>query len=815
MKTFLSLFCLLVLSLRVAAQKEMAAQRIAIKIDLDGQLLETDWQQATEADSFVVNYPNVGALSTHKSQVRVLYDDQFIFIGAQLFDKRPDSVLTFLSQRDDFGNADYFGVTIDPYGAGQNGFGFYVTAAGVEIDAIVNQNDFDYSWNAVWKSVVTKTEYGWSVEMAIPLSQLRFPKVDVQTWKVNFKRHVRRIRETSFWSPVDPQAFGELAQAGKLTNLKALVSPLRLMFSPYTTAYLENYYNDQTQSQDWRLRQRFGLDMKYGLSESFTLDATLVPDFGQTASDRLVLNLSPFEVRYNENRPFFLEGMDLFGIGDIFYSRRIGAETYMGAQVVDSLQNSGNEIVAAPALAQLVNATKITGRTKSGLGLGFLNAIEKRSFVTYKDTNGVVREKLAHPLSNYNVFVLSQNLKNSGNISFINSNVLRKDIDVLSNVSSVQFLKLAKNRKFSFAGNSQLSINQRGNQKNIGHTGYLSFAKVAGTFTGNFDYYQCSETYDPNELGFFAKNNYRGVYSEIKWIGYEPRGNMLRRTFKANANLEYLYAPSKYAYFNFYAGEFITFKNFLTVGIESTVFPVKEIDHFESRTFGIPVNFPSSFQLGGFYSSDYSKKYALDFSMYNRVYAADAMNNFDGQISPRIRLSSRLFIVVTTDISRYSNNRGFVRVNDPNYAGTIFIGSRDRWIVNNAIAADYTLTNRMGFRLGLNHNWQEVNYQQFYALQNDGSTKVSSYTGIDSQGKSLHNTTFDAFTVDLNFRWIIYPGSEIRFVWKYNIYATKSGLDLIYFNTFKDLFQQPQLNSFSIKALFFIDAGKWKKAKKN
>jgi hypothetical protein len=121
----------------------------------------------------------------------------------------------------------------------------------------------------------------------------------------------------------------------------------------------------------------------------------------------------------------------------------------------------------------------------------------------------------------------------------------------------------------------------------------------------------------------------------------------------------------------------------------------------------------------------------------------------------------------------------------------------------------------MGFRLGLNHNWQEVNYQQFYALQNDGSTKASSYTGIDSQGKSLHNTTFDAFTVDLNFRWIIYPGSEIRFVWKYNIYATKSGLDLIYFNTFNDLFQQPQLNSFSIKALFFVDAGKWKKAKKN
>lgn len=814
MKSFFTFLISFLFSSVIYSQKELAAKKVAIPIDLDGFLTEKDWQLAQNGTDFIINYPNVGAISTFQSHVHVLYDEQFVYIGAQLYDKRPDSVLTFLSQRDDFGNADYFGVTIDPYGAGQNGFGFYVTAAGVEIDAIVNQNVFDYSWNAVWKSVVVSTEYGWSVEMAIPLTQLRFPKVDEQTWQVNFKRHVRRIRETSFWSPVDPQAFGELAQAGKLTALTGLPSPLRLMFSPYTTAYMENYYNDQSQSQDWRFRQRFGLDMKYGLSESFTLDATVVPDFGQTVSDQLILNLSPFEVRYNENRPFFLEGMDLFGIGDIFYSRRIGAETYMGARVVDSLRSEGREIVAAPALAQLVNATKITGRTKDGLGLGFFNALEKRSYITYKDSSGVVREKLAHPFSNYNVFVVSQNLKNSGNISVINSNVIRKDVDVFSNVTAAQLLLLTKSRKFSLTGNSQLSVNHRDNQLSVGHTGYLSLAKVAGTLTGNLDYYQCSNRYDPNELGFFPKNNYRGVYAEMKHIGYEPKGNMLRRTFRANANLEYLFAPSKYAYFNMYAAEFITFKNFLTVGIESTLFPFKEIDHFESRTFGFPVNFPSSFQLGGFYSSDYSKKYALDFSLYNRVYAADAMNNFDGQISPRIRLSTRLFIVLATDISRYSNNRGFVRVNDPSYAGTIFIGSRDRWIVNNAISAEYTLTNRMGFRLGFNHNWQEVNYEAFFALQNDGSAIKSTYSGIDTQGNSIHNTTFDAFTLDMNFRWIIYPGSEISFVWKYNIYATKNGLDVNYFNTFNDLFQQPQLNSFSIRALFFIDAGKWKKRKK-
>jgi hypothetical protein len=796
----------------LSAQKTLQSLRITEDITLDGTLNEPCWQNAPVADSFIINYPTPGADANCRTTVRMVYDDHAIYFGAELHDVAPDSILAILSQRDDFGNADWFGVMIDPYGAGQNGFGFYVTAAGVELDAILDQTESDYTWNSVWKSRVTRTAYGWAIEMRIPLSQLRFPDKAIQTWKINFKRQVRRKREMSYWTEVDPLKYGEITQSGNVEGLTDLRSPLRLSFSPYTTAYVENYYDDQSKSQEWRFRQRFGMDMKYGLSESFTLDATLVPDFGQTASDRLVLNLSPFEIRYNENRPFFLEGMDLFGIGDLFYTRRIGGSTLNGAFLVDSLQQTGNTVNSAASQAQLINATKISGRTKRGLGIGVFNAVENRSFVTYTDSTGNERELLAHPVTNYNVFVLSQNLKNNSNVSLLNTNVFRPEIDQVSNVTNVQTLLLTKNRKYAFFFRGKGSVVQVPiAAATLGHSISTSFERVAGAVNYKVEYYEMSDSFDPNDLGYLGRNNQRGAYSEVVWHGYQPKGRFLRRKATFSTNAEYLYNPSKFAYWTINSGVFGTFRNFLSCAIDADLFPLGEIDYFESRLSGRAVNFPVSASIGGFYSSDYSKRYALDLSLYNRFYNSRGMANIDAEISPRVRFSNRLFVVVTTGISRYLNNYGYVNVTDTNYAAEIILGTRNRWIINNSIAADYTFTNRMGLVLRLNHYWQEVAYLGFRELQNDGWTTASTYNGFDETGKIRHNTSYNAFTVDLNFRWVIYPGSEIRFVWKYNIYASENTLDFQYFNTFKDLFAQPQLNSFSVKALFFLDAGKLKR----
>lgn len=799
----------------VWGQREIRALHIEQEVILDGYLNEPFWAQAEVADSFRTNFPTVGELTPFKTEVRIVYGSDAIYFGVTLYDPNPDSILAVLSQRDDFGNADWFGVLIDPYGAGQNGFGFYTTAAGVELDAILGQNSMDITWNAVWKSKAVLTEHGWSLEMRIPFTQLRFPEIPVQEWKINFKRQVRRRRQNSFWNEVKPQVFGELTQSGNVLGIENIKSPLRLSLSPYTTGYVENYYNEQNGIQEWRFRPRFGMDLKYGLSESFTLDATLVPDFGQAVSDRLILNLSPFEVRYNENRPFFLEGMDLFGLGDVFYTRRIGDRTYKGEYVVDSLQSTGNEVLSAPSQAQLINAMKVSGRTKKGLGIGVFNAIEQRAEVRFRDSLGVERKALAHPFSNYNVLVFSQNLRNNGNLSVVNTQVFRREVKALNNVTHMELSLFNKDRMYNLVGNSQFSSNQLSGVVRNGHTAYLSFGKVQGDLTYNIDYYECSDSYNPNELGFLARNNYRGVFGKVRLVGYKPWRNMLRRTVSANTSIEYLYTPSRFNYWSVTASANATFRNFLTAGVDLNMWPVPEYDYFESRTEGVPVIFPRSIQFGGFYSSDYSKKYALDFSLYNRFYAQKGMYIIEGEVSPRIRFSNKLFVVLTTGITKFAKNYGFVRVTDTLYTNQITIGTRDRWIVNNSISADYTFTNRMGMVLKLNHYWQEVKYDWFTALQENGDQLSTNYKGLDALGQAIHNTSFNAFTVDLSFRWVMYPGSELLFLWKYNIYAQKNSLDYNYFRTFEDLFDQPQLNSFSIKALFFLDAGRLKRKKKS
>ncbi len=804
------LLTFILISWSLLAQKTVSGKKTDHAITLDGMLLEVAWDEAEAANNFIINYPNPGVPSNYSSEVRFLYDDQYIYIGAKLSDNRPDSIIAFLSERDDFGNADWFGVLIDTYGSGQNAFGFYVTAAGTELDAIINQNNEDYSWNAVWRSKVKRIAEGWSIEIRIPLTQLRFPKENIQNWRINYVRNVRRNRETSHWSPVDPQQYGEIAQSGYIKGIENLGTPLRLSFSPYSTMYLEDSYDENSQSQNWGFRPRFGMDMKVGLSESFTLDATLIPDFGQTVSDRLVLNLSPFEVRYPENRPFFLEGMDLFGIGDLFYSRRIGAGSYLKEQAIDSAsKDPDNRISTIPDRAQLINALKISGRTKKGLGIGVFNAIENRSFLHYEDSLGNDHRILAHPLSNYNVFVLSQNGKNNSNISFLNTNVLRPEINLISNVSTLQGLVFDKSRVYSLSANTQISVNSTGNKVSTGRSSSISFQKVKGVNQFNIDYYDCDDQYNPTELGFLPRNNFLGFYGRYRWTGYTATRKLLRRNFSAESNLEYLYKPTKFSYWSINTEYVITTKKFLSTGFSLNYYPLGEQDFFESRTFGIPVRFPASFQYGGFYSSDYSKRFALDFYAYHRVYDRKGMSNLDLNMSPRIRITPKIFTVLSSTVSRYFNNFGYVRVTDTNYTDQITLGNRERWIVTNSIALDYTFTKTFRLKLRFNHYWQEVAYRSFMELLNDGSYRASTYTGLDSTGRSYHNTSFNAFTVDFDLRWVIYPGSEIRFVWKYNIYASKNGLDYGYFNTFRNLFDNPYLNSFSVKGLFYIDAGKW------
>ena len=298
--------------------RTISASRISTKIKIDGVLDDKAWQEATPFEgNFYQLAPDNGADAKYKSKIYVIYDNRAMYVGALLYDPDPKTIPQELGERDnDNLNVDLFGIIVDPLNQGQNGFYYTVTAAGVQGDGVISTRDEDSDWNAVWKSEVKITNEGWVVEMEIPYSAVRFPKVEEPVWGLNFYRVSKRLNEEAMWNFVDAEVEGFLNQSGEMHGLKDITPPLRLSFLPYFS--VGGQYDSETQGFSRSIAG--GMDMKLGISESFTLDMSLVPDFSQVQSDNVVLNLSPFEVRYDENRPFFTEGVELFSKGRIFYS---------------------------------------------------------------------------------------------------------------------------------------------------------------------------------------------------------------------------------------------------------------------------------------------------------------------------------------------------------------------------------------------------------------------------------------------------------------------------------------------------------------
>src|SRR5690606_13161972 len=276
---------------------------------IDGLEDEALWEKCPISADFMENFPEPNTPSSMKTELRLLYSTEAIYIYAKLYDSAPDSILRQLSVRDDVRsvNADYFSVSIDGMFTQQNSFTFTVTAAGVQAD----NSDGDAVWDAAWRSAVKIFDDGWAVEIEIPYSQLRFPKKEVQTWGINFCRSIRRYREISYWAKIDPAIDGEVQQYGVLEGIERVKPPLRLSFTPYAATYLRVGEDGDPNTPFVRPSATAGTDMKYGINESFTLDVALVPDFGDVQFDDLQFNLSPFEIYYAERRPFFTEGTEL------------------------------------------------------------------------------------------------------------------------------------------------------------------------------------------------------------------------------------------------------------------------------------------------------------------------------------------------------------------------------------------------------------------------------------------------------------------------------------------------------------------------
>jgi len=353
--------------------------------------------------------------------------------------------------------------------------------------------------------------------------------------------------------------------------------------------------------------------VKYGINESFTMDMTLIPDFGQVRSDDKVLNLSPFETRYDEQRAFFTEGTELFNRAYIFYSRRIGGEP-LGFESAYS-QTDSNEIISKnPSSSQLYNATKISGRTKGKLGIGFLNATTGTTYATAEDTiTGDERKILTNPLTNYNIVVLDQALKNNSYFSLINTNVTRDGVVYDANVSGTQFKFADKKNKFAVTGGGSLSQLYFPDSAKpvLGHRYRIALGKISGNYTNEIYYRTASDAYDCNDLGYLDRNNDAGLVFDQSYNIYKPFWKIIKMTNDLGIDYFMQYKPRTFAKLNIDWETDIDFKNYFTWGFTWGVRPVKYYDFYEPRVEGRFYQMPTCFDVGTYFSTDSRKRFGM------------------------------------------------------------------------------------------------------------------------------------------------------------------------------------------------------------
>lgn len=796
-------------------KKSVKITRVNKAPKIDANLDDDAWKNADTATDFVMFRPESGKKEPDniKSEVKIVYDDEAIYFGAYLHDDKPEDIPMEYQTRDNFGNADFFGVVLNPQNDGINQTEFFVMSTGNQNDAKVTTDGEDFSWNAVWESSAKIVADGWIVEMKIPYSALRFSNDKVQTWGLNFHRQHRVSRDQYSWNFINRDKGNVSQYDGLLTGIKNIEPPLRLSFNPFIFGAVSNIAGKT--EYDWSA----GMDLKYGLSENFTLDATLIPDFGQVAFDDVTLNLGPFEQQFSDQRAFFTEGTDLFNKGNFFYSRRVGSAP-IGIQLAD------NESYAVfPTKVDMLNAIKVSGRTKKGLGIGVFNAITKRTKTTIitktKEPDGMGnlvdvtrrRNEVVEPLANYNVFVLDQQFNKNSSVSLVNTNVIRNGNFRDANVTGLLFELNNKKNTYGISGGLGVSNIFENNQTKTGFEGKFDIDKISGKHRAGIGFDFRNKKYDQNDLGFQRRNNnvnYDGYYN---YRIIEPVGKLNNYNISINASVSYLIdldkttasykaKPNLYTGNRIHIGLHATTKKQLSFGFNINTALGCLYDYYEPRIEGRFYK-TKPFLGGGFYlSTSYSKRFAIDLSSYYSYRFDKERDFFNFRVSPRVRINNRINLIYSLNYRKTNNLKAYVTTLNNNE--TVIFGNRDKKSITNSITTKYNFSTKSALGLSFRYYWSPVTYDsQFYKLEYDGNLSAHTYTND-------HNTNFNIWNIDLSYNWEFAPGSQLVALYRNSIFKEDNQSQLSFANNLNNLFKEDQLNNFSLKLIYYLDYNKVK-----
>ena len=414
----------------------ITAVRVSRPPAMDGRLDDPNWALATPVSDLRQADPHEGALVSESTAVRILYDDDALYIGVRLFDREPARIARHLGRRDSFTQSDDFRVLIDSYHDHRTAYRFDVTPLGVKGDIQFGDdgNFADDSWDPVWEAATSIDSLGWIAEYRIPFSQLRFSRAKEQVWGIRFVRTILRKNEFAMFPFIGKMESGFVSRFGHLLGLHDIPAPKRLELLPYSSAR-GTYQHAGPAGDPFDKASAYagnaGVDVKYGVTSNLTLDGTINPDFGQVEIDPAFVNLTAFEQFLPERRPFFVEGADIFNFGggtggflsfgnapQFFYSRRIGHQPSGGPY-------SNGNFADVPQQTTILGAAKLSGRSPGGWSVGVIDAVTAREQATV-DSSGVRFHDDVEPLTNSFIGRVKRTL-NGGNdaVGFVASAVHR------------------------------------------------------------------------------------------------------------------------------------------------------------------------------------------------------------------------------------------------------------------------------------------------------------------------------------------------------------------------------------------------------
>ncbi len=737
----------------VAAEAEAPPKSIEIvrtreAVTIDGDLSEQVWHRPG-ITQFVQREPDQGKPATEATEAWLAYDDQAIYVAARLHDQSPDSIVVRLVRRDGQINSDDFAVYFDPYHDHRSGFYFGLNAAGTQYDGILYNDEWDdNTWDGVWEGAVRTDSSGWTLEMRIPFSQLRFQHKDVEVWGVNFIREIARKNEKDYLVYTPRNGSGFVSRFPDLVGMSNIDPPRRIEVLPYLSTkaeYVKHPANDPFNNGS-RYTPGVGADMKFGLGSNLTVDASVNPDFGQVEVDPAVVNLSDVETFFQEKRPFFIEGSSIFDFGfggsnnnwgfnwgtpSFFYSRRIG-RTPQGSIPDDASYSD------VPTGTHILGAAKLSGKLGSDWSVGAINAVTSREDARV-DTSGRRFDWEVEPLTYYGVFrgqkefnggrqglgllstFAARRLDQNYLIDELNKSSFGLGIDgwtfldsskvwVINGWAGTSYVHGTPARMITLQRSSSHYL-QRPDAPHVsvdsgathlkGVAGRIALNKQKGDFYLNAAFGFLDPTFDVEDMGFMWRNDLINTHLLLGYRWEDPNTVTRKVTLNVSTFRSYDFGKNL-IWAGYWTNGYVQFLSYHSV---DWFFAYNPESYSDRRTRGGPLTInPRGYEVGGDINTDDRKTWIFGIStdIQNYSLGVDHGRYLSGSI--QYKPAANLSVSVSPAVNWYTTGAQWVtNIDDPTatatYGGRYIFARLDQREVSAGIRVDWTFTPRLSLQM--------------------------------------------------------------------------------------------------------------------